>query len=182
MGLNSCRLDLGLERPVASRPSPWPGPRSLPFGWGRNSCRGGSRVRMVTGSPSMALEDAHEVLALHGQDLGQGFFAALQGRPGSSRAPRRCGRPQRTCARCGSGRCPRRRSPGHLASWGVSALVRTPRVRNSSTQLHELAEVAGELGLHLGHLAQVDLALGAVQGDPVAFFDGEAAAGELTGL
>ena len=56
-------------------------------------------------------EDALEVVALHRQDLRQ---RARAGRPrrrrGSSRAPRGCGPARRTCARCGRGRCPRRRS------------------------------------------------------------------------
>ena len=54
-------------------------------------------------------------------------------RRGSSRAPRRCASPRRTCARCGRGRSPpRRRAARSRASFGVSALARTPRRRRSS--------------------------------------------------
>jgi hypothetical protein len=48
------------------------------------------------------LEDAEEVVALIRQQLRERGFAGLRGcRRESSRASRRCGRPRRTCARCG---------------------------------------------------------------------------------
>ena len=50
------------------------------------------------------------------QQLGQRLFAVRRAcRPGSSRGIRRCGR--RTCARCGTGRCPRRRRRSPRAAW-----------------------------------------------------------------
>ena len=57
------------------------------------------------------------------------------------------------------------------ASWGVSALVRTFRRRYLSAQRHDAAEVAADGGVHGGDGAVVDLAGGAVQGEPVALVD-----------
>ena len=80
-----------------------------------------------------------------GSELGQRRLALLaRRRRGSSRAPLRCGRPRRTCARCGRGRCPRRRRRWRSALWsGWSALVRTPIVRDLVGPLHDLGVVAG---------------------------------------
>ena len=78
--------------------------------FGRNSCSGGSIVRIVTGLPVHRLEHAVEVVALQRQQLverlapvglvvGQNHLSARSGS-----GPRR-----RTCARCGTGRCRARR-------------------------------------------------------------------------
>ena len=104
---------------------------------GRNSCSGGSSVRMVTGKPSMALEQADEILALHRQQL--------------LRAPRgdlsRCRRESwPACAadsvlgeehvlgaaQADAFGAERARL---VASRGMSALARTPSLRNGSAQL-----------------------------------------------
>ena len=76
------------------------------------------------------------------QQLGQRLLAIGQiRRPGSSRGSRRCGR--RTCARCGTGRCLRRRRRSlRAACFGSSAFVRTLSLRCSSTQLHQLLVAA----------------------------------------
>ena len=72
-------------------------------------------------------EDAGEVVALVRQQLGERLLPVVErSRRGSSRASRRCGRLRRTCARCGTGRCLRRRTRRRSAVCsGVSALVRT---------------------------------------------------------
>ena len=44
---------------------------------GRNSCSGGSSVRIITGKPSIALNTPYEVLALHRQQLVQRLAAIL---------------------------------------------------------------------------------------------------------
>ena len=63
------------------------------------------------GQARHVLEDRREIAALHRQQLGQrGSALLLARRPGSSGAPQRCGRHRRTCARCGKGRCLRRRT------------------------------------------------------------------------
>ena len=55
-------------------------------------------------------EDAGEIVALVGQQLGQRLLPVLRGcRRGSSRAWSQCDCPRRTCARCGTGRCRWRR-------------------------------------------------------------------------
>jgi hypothetical protein len=79
IGLNSCRL-LTLVRARARRPTLSSASPRLDL-WasslcGRNSCSGGSSRRMVTGRPFHGLEDALEVAALHGQQLGQGASRA----------------------------------------------------------------------------------------------------------
>jgi hypothetical protein len=64
---------------------------------------------------------------------------------------------------------------GAFASRGVSALVRTPGVRNSSAQLHELGEVVRHVvapAASGGTCALEDLAGAAVEGDPVALLEG----------
>ena len=61
-------------------------------------------------------EQLDEIGALHRAGACRGRRGApLHRRRGSSRAPRRCGPPGRTCARCGRGRCPRRRKSARPA-------------------------------------------------------------------
>ncbi len=56
------------------------------------------------------LEDAFKIAALIRQEFVEGFLARFgTGRRGSSRAWRRCDPLQKTCVRCGKGRCLRRR-------------------------------------------------------------------------
>ena len=82
------------------------------------------------------LEEADKVGALHGQELLEGGAAVLLvvGR-GSWCACARCGLRQRTCARCGRGRCLRRRTCEH--SWrrgGCRRWRECVRRRTGSTQ------------------------------------------------
>ena len=72
-------------------------------------------------------EDADEIVASGTAAFWPAPFSGLPGcRPESFRAWRQCGCPRRTCARCGTGRCPWRRTRSALAACsGVSALVRT---------------------------------------------------------
>ena len=81
-----------------------------PCSCGRNSCSGGSSRRMRGRQALERPEHAFEILALVRQQLGQAPCGGpRRSRPGSSRASRRCGRLRRTCAPCGTGRCPPRR-------------------------------------------------------------------------
>ena len=132
-------LDGGEQREVASasgspvglgdaRPGPTSSVRS-----GRNSCSGGSSSRIVTGSPSIALEQLDEVLALQRQQRGERGVAVVVGRRRGSPARSARGGRRGTCARCGTGRCPRRRGArARAASSAVSALARTRSRRVSS--------------------------------------------------
>ena len=79
--------------------------------FGRNSCSGGSMVRIVTGVAVHRLEDAVEVVALQRQQLVRAPCGdRLRCRRGSSAARSGCGPRRRTCARCGTGRCRGRRT------------------------------------------------------------------------
>ena len=81
-----------------------------------------------------------EVRLLIRQQLGQSSLAALLFGLGQDHLAhrRRYGRPRRTYARYGTGRCPRRRTSRRLpASCGVSALVRTPSLRSCVSPAHE---------------------------------------------
>ena len=108
-----------------------------------------------------------------GRSFASAVCAAARRRPrGSSRASPRCAPPRRTCARCGRGRCPRRRSARAVrASSGVSALARTFIVRAASAHDHQLAELAAERRAHGGDRALVDVAGAAVDGDDVALLE-----------
>ena len=140
---------------------------------GRNSCSGGSSRRMVTGRPSMISKSSTKSSRCIGRILASALRAALRRRrPGSSRARRRCGRPRRTCARCGRGRCPRRRTRAPCAaSCGVSALVRTFSVRTSSAHSISVAKSPVSSGCDGRHVAQHDLAGAAVERDDLAVLD-----------
>ena len=90
-------------------------------------------------------EHAVEVLALERQQLGQGLLAVV-GVVGQDHLAhrRRCGR--RTCARCGTGRCLRRRRRSPAAAWsGSSALVRTLQLAVLVGPLHQLGELLIDL-------------------------------------
>ena len=92
--------------------------------------------------PVHRLEDALEVGALHraAASPARGGVRLRRARR-SSRASRGCGRPRRTCARCGTARCLRRRSPARCARrCGVSAFART----RERARLVRPAEQAGE--------------------------------------
>ncbi len=101
---------------------------------GRNSCSGGSSRRMVTGRPSIARKIPLEVVALHGEQLGLGDGAAawrsparIISRTASMRSPSK--------NMCSVRHRPIPSAPNLRAtaeSCGVSALVRTLRVRNLS--------------------------------------------------
>ena len=97
---------------------------------GRNSCSGGSSSRTVTGSPSIASRISTKSLALQRQQLGQRRLA-LVGRVGQDQRARPArGARRGTCARCGTARCPRRRTGGRgRRPRPVSALARTPSRR-----------------------------------------------------
>ena len=110
------------------------------------------RVEQADGhrQPGHDLEELDEVGALHRQDLGR----ARRCRPSASSARiiSRIGDDavgaRRTCARCGTGRCPRRRTRRAVrASSGVSALVRTFSRRLRVGPVHQRREVARQLGL-----------------------------------
>ena len=113
---------------------------------------------------------ASKSLLLHGLQLGQRLSpAARTSRRRSSPGWRGCGPRQRTCAPCGRGRCPRRRSAAAwVASLGVSALVRTSSVRNRSAQAMMRPNSPEMDAAAVRMLLTVDVAGGAVQGDPVA--------------
>ena len=136
------------------------------------------------------LEDAVEVLALVRQQLGERRLRGPRAsRRGSSRASRRCGRLRRTCARCGTGRCPRRRTRsrsaparacrrwcGPTCAWLVgttSSAARSCLNFSVFCRLHRLVDQ------HLRRprvgavfdLAGEDLAGEAVDRDPVAFLE-----------
>ena len=95
-------------------------------------------------------EQAVEVVALERQQLGQRLFAIFQRRrPGSSRGIARCGR--RTCARCGTGRSPRRRRRSPAAAWsGSSALVRTLQLAVRRRPSSSAWRTAGRLAICSG--------------------------------
>ena len=118
------------------RPSPARPPLISSSPCGKNSCSGGSSRRIVTGRPRMISNSSTKSRALHRQELGERRCAASsRRRRGSSRARPGCGLRRRTCARCGTGRCLRRRSArAACASVGVSALARTPSLRTLSAQ------------------------------------------------
>ena len=106
------------------------------------------------------LEQLDEIGALHRQQFCQRHAACrLVVRRGSSRARRGCGPRRRTCARCGTDRCPRRRiSRATRASVGVSALARTPSLRTLSAQAISVANSPDSSGSHHRHLAGQHLA------------------------
>jgi hypothetical protein len=62
---------------------------------------------------------------------------------GSSAAPRGCGPRRRTCARCGTGRSPRRRRRGRGGVVGVSALARTRSRRSASAHSSRRRKACG---------------------------------------
>ena len=92
--------------------------------------------RTVIGRPSSALYMPSKSRLLHTAAAWQApRGAARRSWRRSSRAWRRYGRRRRTCARCGTGRCPpRRTSQPAAASCGLSALVRTLSLRAASAQ------------------------------------------------
>ena len=126
--------------------------------FGRNSWSGGSMSRMTTGRPSIARKMPSKSpcwrtssLAIAASKVGDGLGfvgverlaggapwpwpASRRSRRGSRRARSRAARPRGTCARCGTGRCPARRSSAPCAaSSGLSALVQTCIRRISSAQ------------------------------------------------
>ena len=68
-----------------------------------------------------------------------------------------------------------------LASRGMSALARTPKLpRNSSAHLHELREDGRvRIGIDGVGLAEIDFAGGAVERDPVAFLERDRLAADV---
>ena len=109
---------------------------------------------MVTGRPSIASKMPMKSSLLIGLERREGLLA---GRPrrrrGSSSACRRSAGPRRTCARCGRGRSPRRRTRG---PWrrrsGVSAFVRTLSVRTLSAHDISVAKWPEIVGSTVGTL------------------------------
>ena len=137
---------------------------------GRNSCSGGSSSRIVTGSPAMISNSSTKSWRCIGRIL-----ASAARRPSASsariisRIAPGCGHRRRTCARCGTGRCPRRRSGarcGHRA--GVSALARTLSRRRSSAQPISVAKSPDSLGSTVGTAPSMTVAVAAVDRDHVA--------------
>ena len=160
---------------------------------GRNSCSGGSSSRTVTGRPSIALRICDEVLALQRQQRVQRVLPlARRSRPGSA-ARRALGARRGTCARCGTGRCPRHRSGGparrrrgcrhwpapepadrvgvgHEPVHGLDQLVTGPSAVGSSRPSKYSTTGEPRPGP-----PEVDRAGGAVDGDDVALVDLDAA-------
>ena len=106
---------------------------------GRNSCSGGSRVRMVTGNPSMARKTPTK----SARCMGSSFFSAAR-RSFSLLArimARMCGRRSSAKNMCSVRHSPMPSAPNARAcraSRGMSALARTPMRRKGSAQLMNL--------------------------------------------
>ena len=114
-------------------------------------------------------EDADEVAALLGQQLGErgaaaGLVVGQDHLAHGGDARRR----RRTCARCGTGRCPRRRTGAPCGVGGGVGVGAHLHAAVPVGPVHQRAEVAGQLGLDRRHLAGHDLAGGAVERDDVA--------------
>jgi hypothetical protein len=136
MGLNSCMLStLALIRSTGI-PLFWDTSRMSSSVLGRNSCSGGSRVRMVTGRfpmmPRMPLKSSFCM----GRSLARAFFlpsrseARIISRTASIRSPSK--------NMCSVRQSPIPSPPNCMvtcASFGVSALARTPIFRHLSAQL-----------------------------------------------
>ncbi len=116
---------------------------------GMNSCSGGSSNRIVTGLPAISRRMPTKSLALHRNDLRQGALALLGDFPqGSFREPPRCvPGPKNMCSVRHSPMPSAPNSIAILASPGVSALARTPRLRSCVRPSHEIAEILRHLGL-----------------------------------
>ena len=159
---------------------------------GRNSCSGGSISRIGDRQPVHRRGRCSTKSArCSGSSASSAASRSLVVvRPGSAARPARAGR-RGTCARCGTARCPRRRSggpgprPRRCRRWSAppsrrraSACVRirctaatSGRRRRRSSSPSKYCTTAD--GLHR-HLAEVDLAGGAVDRDDVALADGHA--------
>ncbi len=84
----------------------------------------------------------------------------------SSPALRRCAQDQRTCAPCGTGRCPcAPSSTGLFGVAGVSALVRTCSLRYLSARAMMRPKIPRDGGVHGGDDSVVNIAGGTVDGD-----------------
>ena len=172
--LSRASFSLELRRACCpGRAAPLPR-RAAPRRTGRNSCSGGSMSRMIDRQAVHRPEDALEVLLLDREELVEGVLARLGVRRwrGSSAARSAGARPRRTCARCGRGRCPRRRTRGPLRRRaGSRRSPRRPGCRIASAQPRSGAHLVGHLGLDHRDRAEDDLAGRAVDGDVVAFLD-----------
>ena len=111
--------------------------------------------------------------ALHRQDLGQRRAPArLVRRRESSRAPRRCDRHRRTCARCGTGRCPPRRTRAPARASAACRHWRGPACAASRRPIPSAsAKSPDSSGLMVGTCAPHHLAGRAVDGDDVALLE-----------
>ena len=138
---------------------------------GRNSCSGGSSSRIVTGSPLIAVKIPRSRRAA--------WAGAWRARPrrsslvvGQDHLAHRGmpARRRRTCARCGTGRCPRRRTRGPCARpAGVSALARTASPADVVGPAEQLPKSVVDLRRRSGRRAPANTSPGgAVEGDRVA--------------
>ena len=121
--------------------------RSRPSVCGRNSCSGGSSSRIVTGRPVMMRKISTKSSRCIGSSLASAARrpALVVGQDHLAHRDDAVGR-RRTCARCGRGRCPRRRSAravrASVGRVGVGAhLQRADRVGPA----HQRREIAGQL-------------------------------------
>ena len=131
--------------------------------------------------PVHRLEDADEVLALHRQQLGERLLLLL-GRLGQDQVlDQRLAARRGTCARCGTARCPGRRSAGPGprrqgcrrwpapragASASACSMIRPTAATSSSPARRLVAlEVPDHQRVHHRHLAGEHLAGGAVDRD-----------------
>ena len=133
--------------------------------------------------PVHRLEDADEVgLLLRAELLERGVLLVRRCRRGSCAARSAAGR-RGTCARCGTGRCPRRRTRAPCAaSSGRSALVRTFSVRSSSAQPRIVPKWPVGSGVITGTSPTHDLAGRAGDRDHVALAARSIAAARRTAL
>ena len=178
--------------------------------FGRNSCSGGSIRRMTTGRPSIARKmpskspcwrtSSLAIAASNVATASRLVGVERRRRPpawpwpgspgwrrGSRRGRSRAGRPRGTCARCGTGRCPARRSPGLgglLGLVGVRPDPHPPDLVGPAQDLLELGLVL-EPRLDRRQRADVQRAGRAVEADPVALLElgaGHVAVGLLAGV
>ena len=175
MGLNSCReAMMFLMSCNASCPCPWRAARCQLPRWERTRAAGDRGNGRSSGRPSSALIHGLKVALLHRLELGRApSRAARRCRSRSSRGWRECGRPRRTCARCGRGRCPQRRtSRPARRHGGYRRWCGRSRRRYLSAQLMTRPNSPRDGGVDGGDGAVVDVAGGAVDGDVVALVIG----------
>ena len=151
MGLNSCRLCARSFSLSASIPEAFATSSISASLWGRNSCKGGSSNRIVTGSPAIT----SKISSKSERCIGRSFASASR-RPASSSA--RIISRTAMIRSASKNMCSVRQSPipsapksrATCASWGVSAFARTRIRRFLSAQTISLAKSPESSGCNVG--------------------------------